>query len=426
MEKLLQFVWQHRLGLRRDMKTVDGRSVRVLDQGTLNTDAGPDFFNASVEIDGQHWAGNIEIHVKASDWYRHGHHNDPAYDSVILHVVQTDDMAVTRADGSAIPQLIIKCTPQAAARCNQLTASAPQDLPCRRLLSDIPSIYITDWLTALAYERLYVKSDRILHFVNEHHGAWAEAAYHSLARALGFGLNSQPFEQLANSLPLNFLMKHRDDLTACEALFFGQAGLLPPPAPEEAPYITEIRQHYLFLADKFSLRCTHPAWKMGRTRPQNLPHRRIAYLAQFICYSGGFIDELECARTLEDMRDVFDHPLIGFWASHYTFSPAREKSSRAISRQSIDRLLINLAIPLLHARAVWRGDIDGASSVIELLEKIPPEDNSVTRLFAQAGIINRDAFISQAIIQLRREYCEKKKCIYCRFGHRMLSNEISR
>lgn len=428
MEKLMHFVWHHRLGLRGDLRTVDGRRVRVLDQGTLNNDAGPDFFNASIEIDGQCWAGNVEMHVRASDWYNHRHHLDRAYDSVILHVVLHDDREVRRPDGSVIPQMVIRCSAEAAARCNTLTEQAAWDLPCRDTLAAIPSIYVTDWLTALAFERLLTKSERLRDEVESADGSWSQGAYRLLARGLGFGLNAQPFEQLARSLPLEILRRHSDDHTLCEAMVIGQAGLIPSPAPGEDPYITLLRQNYLFMAKKFGLRCTNPAWKMGRTRPQNLPYRRLAYLAQFTCYSSGFIDLLENARTLDDMRDVFDHPLLGFWASHFTFSPgaARERSARAVSRSSIDRLIINVALPLLHARAVWRGDIDAASAVIERLESLPPEDNAITRLFATAGMKNDNAFISQALIQLRREYCERKKCLYCRFGHRMLSAEIQK
>lgn len=436
MEKLLQFVWQHRLGLRRDMMTVDGHTVRVLDQGTLNTMAGPDFFNASIEIDGQNWVGNVEIHVRASDWYRHGHQNDRAYDSVILHVVKISDMEVKRPDGQIIPQMVIKCDPTAADRCNRLTDSAASSLPCRCILAEMHPLYVTDWITSLAYQRLYRKSDRILDIVEQTHGDWAEATYRTLARTLGFGHSSQPFEQLAASLPLSYLLKHRDNQDACEAMFFGQAGLIPDPTIDEHPYITRLRQNYLFLANKFDLHCTHPIWKSGR--PQNNPMRLIAYLAQMICYTDNLLDEMECARTLDDLRDVFDHPLLGFWANTFTFNSAPAPSSdglkqrgnsvpaRAIGRDGIDRIIINLAVPMLHARACWRGDSEAATAAVEILEKLKPEDNSITRLFSSAGINNRDAFTSQAMIELRREYCQRKKCIYCRFGHRMLSAEIQR
>lgn len=425
MEKMMQFVWKHRLAIRPGMKTADGRDIRIIDQGVLNEDAGPDFFNASVHIGRETWAGNIEIHIRASDWYRHGHDKDPAYDTVILHVVQVDDMPVTRHDGSVIPQVVIQCTDKAVATCRQLIANSVHSLPCRNTIRGIPRIYITDWITALAYERLYSKSDRFIELTNAAGGDWAQAAYRLTARALGFGLNSQPFEQLAASIPLSYFRKHADDQDACEAMVFGQGGLIPDPVIDEDPYITTLRQNYMFLANKFMLRCTHPAFKLGRTRPQNLPYKRLAYLAQFVCYSDGFIEELEIARDLDDMRRVFDHPLIGFWASHYTFGPAsKDHVSKAFGAASLDKLLVNVAIPLLHARAVSRGDLDRATAIAQLLEAIGPEENRLTVPFSDAGIENDSAFVSQALIHLRKEYCQRNKCIYCRFGHRMLSAQL--
>lgn len=427
MEKLMQFVWQHRLALTSGMKCVDGAGVRVVDQGRLNEDAGPDFFNATVEIGGETWVGNIEIHVRASDWYRHGHHDDPAYDTVILHVVGVDDMPVKRRDGSVIPQLVIRCTPEAARRCNMLVANSVHSLPCFHTIKAFPQLHTTAWITALAYERLYAKSDRFASLAAESGGDWAYAGYVLLARALGFGLNSQPFEQLAMSLPPACLRKHADDQDACEAMVFGQAGLIPEPADDEEPYVTSMRQNYRFFAGKFSLKCTRPSWKMGRTRPQNLPYKRLAYLAQFMCYSDGFIEELEMARNLDDLCRVFDHPLIGFWSRHYTFAPtATDYVTRAMSDTSVEKLVVNVAIPLLHARALARGDIDRATALADVLTAASPEDNRLTRVFTNAGLPNRSAFESQALIHLRKEYCERNKCIYCRFGHRMLSAEITR
>lgn len=407
------------------MKTVDGRDVRIIDPGLMNDDAGPDFFNATVQIGNETWVGNIEIHIKASDWYRHRHQHDRAYDSVILHVVQTDDMPVTRPDGSTIPQITIQCTAKAIETCRQLIANSAHSLPCHNTIRNIAGIYITDWLTALAYERLYAKSDRLTALTNAHRGDWAQAAFTTLARALGFGLNSQPFEQLAASTPLACMRKHADDQDACEAIIFGQAGLIPAPSHDEHAYTSALRENYMFLANKFGLKCTQPAFKMGRTRPQNLPYKRLAYLAQFACYSDCFIEELETARTLDDMRRVFDHPLIGFWATHYTFSPtSADRASKAFGAASLDKLLVNVAIPLLHARATARGDLDRATLVAQLYETIGPEENRLTVPFSRAGIKNDSAFTSQALIHLRQEYCSRNKCIYCRFGHRMLSAQF--
>lgn len=423
----MQFVWQHRLGVDTNTLTADGRRVRIIDQGRLNTDAGPDFFNASVQIGDETWAGNVEIHVRASDWYRHHHDTDPAYDSVILHVVQHDDAPVYRKNGTVIPQMVMHCSPDAAKRCNMLLNHAPTTLPCVNTIKSLPHIYHTDWLTALAMERLYKKSTRILDIVAQTGGHWEGAAYVTLARGLGFGLNSEPFETLAKNLPLKFLNRHHDELQTVEALLFGQAKLIPDPSDGENPYASRLRMEFDFMARKFGLSPVPLSWKMARTRPQNFPHRRLALLAQMIHQGFYLVGKLDDARTIDDMRGLFNVELTGFWTNNYTF--ARKGGGctpRALSRASIDTLIINVAIPLLHARATSRGDLDGMSRCAELLEQLGSEENSIVRLFAEAGVESTDAFTSQALIELRREYCEKKKCIYCRFGHRMLSAEIRR
>lgn len=424
MERLMQFVWQHRLGAGNDAATVDGRRVRIIDQGRLNTDAGPDFFNASVQIGNETWVGNVEIHVRASDWYRHHHDTDPAYDSVILHVVQHDDAPVRRKDGSVIPQMVLHCTAEAARRCNLLLEHAPTALPCVNTIKALPHIYHTDWLTALAMERLYKKSSRILEIVEQTGGHWEGAAYITLSRGLGFGLNSEPFETLAKNLPLKFLNKHHDELQTVEALLFGQAGLIPPPSDGEEPYVARLRTEFDFMAHKFSLTPLPLSWKMARTRPQNFPHRRLAILAQMIHLGFYLVGKLDDSRSINDMRALFDIRLTGFWTNHYTFAGKGGCTPQALSRSSVDTLIVNVAIPLLHARATARGDLDGMSRCADLLQQLKSEENSIVRLFAEAGVESPDAFTSQAMIELRREYCEKKKCIYCRFGHRMLSAEI--
>lgn len=425
MERLMQFVWAHRLGLHGVMSTVDGRKVRVVDQGTLNTDAGPDFFNASVEIGDECWNGNVEIHVRASDWFRHGHEKDNAYDSVILHVVQYDDCEVRRKDGSVIPQMVMSCDASGASRCNMLLGYAPTALPCVNVIRNLPGIYVTDWLTALAMDRIYAKSERVLELVKEENGDWERAAYITLARALGFGLNGDPFETLARNLPLRFLYKHSDDIQILEALFFGQAGLFPPYEEGEDSYLTRLRQEYRFMSAKFGLRPVPTLWKLARTRPQNFPHRRIALLAQKVHEGFGLMGSIADAESPAEIRKEFDVRLRGFWANHFTFaSKGGGCGPKALSEGSIDRLMINVAVPLLHARAVATDDLEGMERAVALLQSLKGEDNSICRLFAETGIEIKDAFTSQAVIHLRCEYCEKKKCIYCRFGQRMLSKEI--
>lgn len=455
MEELMQFVWEHKLWFHTPLFTsADNLPVKIINPGIKNSDAGPDFFNASVKIGNQRWVGNIELHLRASDWYRHGHDRDRAYDSVILHVVQVDDMPVKRPDGAIIPQITVRCTPEAANRCNMLMASAAASLPCAETVRQLPRIFHTEWLTALAVERLYHKSERILQLVEFTEGDWEAAAYITMARALGFGLNSEPFEVLAKNLPLRFLNRHRDELITMEALIFGMAGLIPPPQTHEEPYLTRLRQEFLFMARKFSLHAPSLQWKLSRTRPQNFPHRRLAILAEKVhqgfsligglddiisdlrqaqaaaCHESitgyGHVPELPSPYlpSLTEIRRQFDIRLSGFWGTHFTFSPGGGATPRALSDASIDKMVINVAIPLLMARAQARGDIETIETVPELLRCFQAENNKDVRLFKNADIQCRDAFDSQALIHLRREYCEKQKCILCRFGHRMLSREI--
>lgn len=421
MEKLMQYVWQHRLWHPGPMTTTDGRRVMVLDPGLLNTDAGPDFFNAKIAIDGHTWAGNVEIHVRASDWYRHGHDRDRAYDTVILHVVGHDDARVTRPGGETIPQLAMPCSPDFERRYHRLVDNASTELPCAATIASLPSLYTVDWLDSLAHQRLYDKTDRILARLDANRGDWEETCYVTLARALGFGINSDAFERLAAGLPLRFMGKHSDSLTAVEALLFGRSGLLGDARP--SPYADRLRKEYAFLADKFSLTAAPSAgWRMARMRPQNFPHRRIAFLASLI--AGGFkmMERMTAVRDLDDARSLFDKRLSGYWSRHYSFNPVDAgRDVSAMSRSSVDILIINAVVPLIYAYGLRCGDERMRQRAVALLQSVPSERNSIVDLFVRAGVGSPDAFTSQALIQLRRTYCETRKCLYCRIGHRMLA-----
>lgn len=418
----MQYIWQHRLWQPLDMKTVDGMRVRIIDPGKLNTDSGPDFFNAKIKIGGQMWAGDVEIHVRASDWHRHNHHNDKAYNSVILHVVAKDDIAVKRADGNIIPQLKMDCSPDFRTRYESLVSIAGKDLPCADEISKMNPLLLHSWIDSLAYERLYRKSERIQTYLTHFSGDWESTCYVTLARALGFGINSEPFERLALSLPLKFIGKHSDSQISIEALLFGQAGFLDN-IEETDTYVSLLRKEYDFLAHKFSL--TRPCslgWKMARMRPQNFPHRRIAFLAGMLF--GGFklMSEILEIRSADDLSRLFNIEFLGYWASHYNFgTPSEAPCPAALSRSSLSLLAINVAIPLMHAYSMTVDNNELATRSVSLLQELKPENNSIVSLFMSHGTQCPDAWTSQALIQLRKEYCELHKCLYCRIGHQMLS-----
>ncbi len=423
MEKLMQYVWQHRLwNPMTEMHTNDGRRVRVIDSGLLNGDAGPDFFNAKIEIDGKVWAGNVEIHVRASDWHRHGHDTDRAYDSVILHVVEKDDAPVCRSNGEAIPQMVMQCSPMFSERYARLVGAKTQ-MPCAAHIGEVPQLTITEWVESLAFERLQSKVERLFALYDSFCGSWEDVCYVTFARNLGFGINNDAFEMLARRTPLRLLHKHSDSILQIEALLFGQAGMLADERMETIPYYRQLSREYAFLANKFQLKPMDGSmWKSFRIRPQNFPYRRIALLAHFI--EGGFslMTELIERKGEKQLRELFSVKLSGFWANHYTFGGVPgDGDYSALSYGSIDIILINTVAPLYYAYGMKTDSYEMSDRAVELLEALRPERNSIVATFTAAGIKCPDALTSQALIQLRREYCDARKCLYCKIGHRLLS-----
>ncbi len=421
MEKLMQYVWKHRLWRSEDMVTNTGKKVRVVDPGLLNTDAGPDFFNAKIEIDGHMWVGNVEMHYRATDWKRHHHDSDKAYDSVILHVVAKDDAPVRRTNGELIPQLVLEVSPQFNADYASLVG-ATIEVPCATKIKQVPHLTIVEWVEGLAFERLHGKVERIHQLLDSFNGSWEDVCYVTLARNFGFGINNDAFERLARRTPLRLLGKHSDSVLQIEALLFGQAGMLDAQKPGMDSYYNQLCTEYAFLSNKFQLTpMEKESWKLFRIRPQNFPYRRIAMLAQFI--KGGFrmMNRILEAEGEKEMRALFEVELSGYWIKHYTFGKPNERATATLSRSSIDIILINTVAPLLYAYGELTGNYEMTDKAIKLLEDLRAESNSIVSHFVAYGIDCPDALTSQALVQLKREYCDARKCIYCKIGHHLLS-----
>lgn len=421
MEKLMQYVWKHRLWRSEDMVTNTGKKVRVVDPGLLNTDAGPDFFNAKIEIDGHMWVGNVEMHYRATDWKRHRHDSDKAYDSVILHVVAKDDAPVRRTNGELIPQLVLEVSPQFNADYASLVG-ATIEVPCAEKIKQVPHLTIVEWVEGLAFERLHGKVERIHQLLDSFNGSWEDVCYVTLARNFGFGINNDAFERLARRTPLRLLGKHSDSVLQIEALLFGQAGMLDAQKPGMDSYYNQLCTEYAFLSNKFQLTpMEKESWKLFRIRPQNFPYRRIAMLAQFI--EGGFrmMNRILEAEGEKEMRALFEVELSGYWIKHYTFGKPNERATATLSRSSIDIILINTVAPLLYAYGELTGNYEMTDKTIKLLEDLRAESNSIVSHFVAYGIDCPDALTSQALVQLKREYCDARKCIYCKIGHHLLS-----
>lgn len=399
------------------LRETDGVDIEVIDPGKHNPDSGPDFFNSKIRINGTEWVGNVEIHVKASDWYRHGHDSDPAYENVILHVVGISDKRVKRIDGSVIPQAEIHFPENFYKTVAALTEEIDM-VRCAPNLHEISPLSITDWLETLAIERLQVKAQRVLDIYHQTEGDWEQATFVVLARALGFGLNSDPFEMLARNLPIRILHHHSDNLFQLQAILFGQAGLLDSSLHIFDEYYQGLCNEYYFLARKYGLRPMRPGmWKFSKTRPQNFPHRRIAYLARLV--EGGFSlfsKIIESRKDEEKLKKLFEVELDDYWHSHYTFDTDERFISDRLSTSSINIILINLVAPMIFAYSAKIGDPSLSESAIDILMGLPPENNSIIRQWKILGLNSDNAMRSQALLHLRKEYCDGRKCLYCRFG----------
>ena len=417
----MQYVWQHRLFDHAGLTTVDGRKLRIIDVGRLNTDSGPDFFNAKISIDNYVWAGNVEIHRRASDWKRHNHHLDPAYDSVILHIVEVADTRVFRTNGEEIPTLEMHCSQTFRADYEALVSHSVSQ-PCARDLESLSPVVLSDWISSLAVERLQAKSQRLHDWLSLYKGSWEEVCYIAVSRSLGFGINGDAFERLARSLPLLFMQKHADSLSQVEAFLFGQAGLLTEGEYAGDDYYARLVSEYAFLRNKFGLTpLNRESWKFFRLRPANFPHRRLAMMAQYIHRGFDLFSRICEADGEEALRQLFKVELSGYWSTHYLFGHVSPESKVVLGASAVDILLINAVAPLLYAYGVHVGDESMTDRAFSLLESLRPEKNSIVRRFSDMGIGVTNAMESQAVIQLNNEYCQAHKCLYCRIGHKLLS-----
>lgn len=363
--------------------------------------------------------GNVEIHVKASDWHRHGHDDDPAYDDIILHVVGVDDDRIHRKSGEEIPQAVLEVPPGMYVLYAGL-AEGIDDVRCRPQLAEMPELVKTDWLETLSMERLHAKANRMIEVARQFGGDWRQALFVTLARALGFGLNSVPFELLAKSIPLNYAMRHSDNRFQLEALLFGQAGMLDSSVNIFDDYYQRMCREYAFLMRKYSLKPLQPKiWKYSRTRPQNFPHRRIALLAAAL--DGGFeLGEkiLQAHGDTDILEPLFSWEASEYWSSHSAFGlDGGGNLPRTLAKQSKRLILINLVAPYYFAYASQSGIPEYAEEAIDLLMGLPAEENGIIRQWRGAGLKAGDALRSQALIHLRKEYCDRGRCLECRFGH---------
>lgn len=413
-----------------ELATTDGNAVEVIDPGLPNGNAGPDFFNAKVKIGGTLWVGNVEIHDKASDWYAHGHDRDSHYDNVILHIARMADTDAVTSSGKLLPQMELGIPPGIEKRYKELLASDRYP-PCRDIIAGLPRITLRSWMSALQTERMEQKTVAVMRRLEECNGSWEDAYFRTLARNYGFGINGDAFETWAGCVPLLSVAHHRDDIFQIEAVFMGQAGLLDMRAvperhrkkAEDDEYFNRLRGEYRYLAHKFGLTPMDAnLWRFLRLRPQNFPHIRISQLANLYYHRRTGLARLtECATAME-AEELMATQVTEYWKTHYSFGAESGKSEKRLSARSLRLIVINTAAPMLFAYGRYRSDTKLADRALNFLEQLPAEDNCIIRTWKECGMTVDNAGDSQALIQLKKEYCDKKDCLRCRIGYEYLKH----
>ena len=420
-EEFLYYIWENRL-TDKDLKTTEGESIDIVATGYRNTDSGPDFLEAKIQIGNKLWAGHVEIHVKSSDWNRHGHQSDKAYKNVILHVVYENDLQV-----NDIPTLELKGHFDGSlfAQYQKLIASKTW-IPCEKSISQVPVFTRLSWLDRMAVERLESKSGNVTKILEANQFDWEDALYKLLMRYFGLKVNNEAFEYLANILPFKTLLKHSDNLLQVEAMLMGCAGFLEDDFTEEYPLL--LKREFSVMKAKFNL-LTMPAerWKFMRMRPSNFPTIRLAQMAQLVHKNGCLFSKIKAAKDTAEVKALFDVAASEYWETHWRFGFSTESKPKHLGETTADVLIINAVAPLLFCYGKLHKDESVCETALQFLEETEAEDNAIIRHYAQYGITAENAMQTQALLHLYSYFCKRKRCLECRIGNVLLhkTNQIS-
>ncbi len=419
-EEFLQYVWENKLFQNKNLKTTSGEKLEILDVGRRNFDSGPDFFNGRIKIDETIWVGNIEIHINSGDWEKHNHQNDMAYNNIILHVVENDDKKITRENGEEIPTLLMAYPAQFKQNYQHLL-DAKTWIACEDQFYKFDPVLIQLGFNRLMIERLEAKTEDILIRLKRNGNDWNETFYQVLSRMFGFKVNAVPFELLAKSLPMQILAKHKGNLQQLEAFLFGNSGLLNEQLLGDDYYLN-LRDEYSFLYKKYGLKGIEShLWKFMRLRPGNFPTVRISQLAALIHRSSGLFSKIIEIDNPDKLKALFKVKASEYWDSHYNFNkPSKQKAVKEIGESSINILIINVVIPFLFVYGEKQNKHFLKNRALEFLEQLPAESNSVVSHWEKLGIKSHSAFETQALLQLKNSYCEKKKCLNCQIGVKLV------
>ncbi|MFD1316024.1 DUF2851 family protein [Namhaeicola litoreus] len=418
-EDFLSYLWQYKLFDINNLKDNLGKKITILQSGIRNSFGGPDFFNAKIKIGEQVWAGNVEIHVNASDWYKHLHQEDPFYDNVILHVVWHKDAEILDKHKIVIPCIELSRLTNTSILNNyrDLIYGKPLFVSCETHLKCVDPMFLNHWQERLFIERLEHKSEFIENLLKSNKGDWEQTLYMLLARNFGLNVNGEAFFYLAKTITWSMIKRERYDLICIEALFFGQTNLLKD--AEHGTYQNELLEIYYFLKYKYKLPDYSILMQFGRLRPPNFPTIRIAQFAALIHTVKGLFSNIIRLENLDDFYNLFKVKVSTFWLNHYTFQKETPFIAKTLTKSFIDLLVINTFIPLkfVYFKQIGQHNND---LLFGIMEQIKPEKNKLIKSFKEIGLISDNAMRSQALIHLKHAYCDKKRCLECEVGNYLL------
>jgi len=421
-EDFLHYVWKFRLFERADLRTMDGEELEIFSVGMHNSDSGPDFQTARIRIGDTAWAGNVEVHISSSDWQRHGHTTDDSYSNVILHVVYKDDKPLVLPNGRRVPTLELhnRIPDDLYNRYHNLVFGNQTIIPCEANIGSVDGLTMHNWLTRVLIERLEKRSAAVIDALNINRGDWEETFYQFLAANFGFKTNALPFELLAKSIPQITLAKHKNNPLQIEALIFGQSGFLTGELKDEYPL--KLKKEYEFLQKKYKLiPIENHLWKFMRLRPQNFPTVRLAQFAALIVHSNHLFSKVLDIKDVKTLRNLFTEIKVDpYWDTHYRFDVESAPSEKNMGAKSIDILLLNTLALFLFSYGKHNQIQHYINRSLKLLEHLPGESNNIITDFTNLGLKINTAFESQALLELKNNYCNYKKCLHCGVGNKIL------
>jgi len=417
-EELLHFIWRFQLFEKRDFKTCEGEIIEVIYPGIQNYDSGPDFLNAKIKIGDKVWAGHVELHLNTDDWFKHGHQKDPAYNNVILHVVY-DDVAMVKKPDIPLVSLKYRISRNIIDNYTKMINQATW-VACEDSLQLIDSLTWTTWLQRLIAERVEYKNSIIKDLLIKTNNDWHESFYISIARSFGYRVNADAFEKLAIITPQKLIAKHKNSLFQIEALLFGQAGLLDGIFKDDYPL--KLQKEYSFLCDKYNLQNMDASeWKFARMWPVSFPTIRIAQFAQLLYKSSSLFNKILEIDRVANIVKCLETEASSYWFQHYIFdNQTITKSRKKLGKSTVNRIIINSVIPILFAFGKEKDKNHLTALALELFEVISPEKNSIIDQWQSRGIFAKNAGETQALLHLKNEYCNKKRCLICAIGTAVL------